>query len=833
MAEFLSPGVFVEEVPSSIQTVQSVSTSNMGIIAAAARGPSNTATLVTSNVQFQSIFGGLLRDSRGPLAMSAYFANGGRRVYYVRVAPADAVEATAEINSKRVDFQTNTGDGATATVTEAVLTPVAMDEIREETLTFSWRAAGTPVVAEGLVEMDGTTALLGDGAKTSFAARIDPTSLPTIDGTHYAVDPGGTITITEGGTETITLTQVGTTSIATGSTGNDTATLDLKTGILHMTWGDNTPTAAAITIGYTPATETLSISDDGAGVLTAGTVLTGDGTVAYGPTVTYSFTTTAPNTPHEGAPIVATHETKAWDTTPISVGTWANSMRLDIFGNDDYYNVATDTYSRFDMNVLILNTETNLFDVQESFEELVFDDIESPQYFADVVNDLSDLIQITEPATSAEAPAQLNGISHSQIVASGDGDAATERQITGTLAELTAVARSVTISWVSGGVSRSATDDGFGNLTGDVDAAGTNTINYTTGAFDFTIASTAVVDADTFVTLTYAEEAEESTHSEQFGDTTKGYTAGEDGTYDTTNWGRNEFTSPTLQASYSGLYALDRVEELMQVVIPDFAGDVQITKDLIDYVEGRASQPSGGDRFAVLTVPVGSSAQEAVDFFRFDINQFSKFSAMYWPWVKVADPTRDNRLVAFPPVAHIAGIYARTDTTRNVGKSPGGVIDGALRFLDSLETVPSQGERDLVYPNKINPLISSPQTGLAVWGVRTLSVTSEWRYINARRLFMFLEKSIFNSTHWIVFENNGPPLWARIRAQITGFLTGLFNDGLFAGNTPGEAFFVIVDESNNNEATINAGQVIIDVGIAPNKPAEFVRFRFQQKSLNA
>ena len=153
--------------------------------------------------------------------------------------------------------------------------------------------------------------------------------------------------------------------------------------------------------------------------------------------------------------------------------------------------------------------------------------------------------------------------------------------------------------------------------------------------------------------------------------------------------------------------------------------------------------------------------------------------------------------------------------------------------LDSLELIPAQGERDLVYANKINPLISSPQTGLAVWGVRTLSGTSEWRYINARRMFMFLEKSIFNSTQWIVFENNGPPLWARIRAQITGFLTGLFNDGLFAGNSPGEAFFVIVDDSNNTEASINAGQVIIDVGVAPNKPAEFVRFRFQQKTLNS
>lgn len=830
MAEFLSPGVFVEEVPSAVQTVQSVSTSNMGIVGAAERGPTNVATLITSNVQFQSIFGGLLRDSRGPLSMSAYFANGGRRAYYVRVAPADAVLATAEIHSKRYDFQTNTGDGVTAAVTELVLTPVAMDAIVAGSLSFSWRAAGTPVVAETLKEMDGVANLEGDAAKTSFVGRIDPASLPTIDGVHYALDPSGTMTVTEGGASTITLTQVGTTSIATGATGNDTATLDLNTGILHMTWGDNTPTAAVITLDYTPATETLTVSDDGAGVLTAGTVLTVDGAVTYDP-VTYAFTAAGGNEPHDGAPIVATHLVKAWDTTPISVGSWANDLRIDISGNPDYYTVATDTYARFNMNVLLRNTETNLFDVQEQYEELVFDDVDSPQYFADVVNDLSDLVVITEPADFLEAPTQLIGRSFSQILAGGDGDAATSKNITGSFAEVDLTPRSISITWVSGGDTKTITDDGSGNLIGNIDGTGTNTVDYTTGAFDVTFDTT--VDADSFVTATYAADSEEDAHSEVYGDTTKGYTAGTDGTYDTANWGRDEFTSPVLEPTYDGLYALNRIEELMQVVIPDFVGDTQITKDIIDYVEGRASQPSGGDRFAILAPPVGSSAQEAVDFFRFDINQNSKYSAMYWPWLKVADPTRDNRVVPFPSVSHIAGIYARTDTTRNVGKSPGGVIDGALRFLDSLETVPAQGERDLVYSNKINPLISSVQTGLAVWGVRTLSPTSAWRYINARRLFMFLEKSVFNSTHWIVFENNGPPLWARIRAQITGFLTGLFNDGLFAGNSPGEAFFVIVDESNNTEASINAGQVIIDIGVAPNKPAEFIRFRFAQKTLSS
>jgi phage tail sheath protein FI len=193
----------------------------------------------------------------------------------------------------------------------------------------------------------------------------------------------------------------------------------------------------------------------------------------------------------------------------------------------------------------------------------------------------------------------------------------------------------------------------------------------------------------------------------------------------------------------------------------------------------------------------------------------------------------NNRPTLVPALGHIAGVYARTYNNRNVGKSPGGTVDGALIYLVGLETSPTQEDRDLLYPNKVNPLISSTQTGLAVWGVRTISNVPDWRYINARRLFMFLEKSVFNATWWIVFENNGPGLWTRITAQLESYMGNLFSQGYFAGVNPSQAYFVVCDSSNNTPATIEAGQVIIDIGAAPNKPAEFVRMRFQQKSLNS
>jgi phage tail sheath protein FI len=927
MAEILSPGVFIEEVPSAVQVVQPVSTSNMGIVGATQRGPTDEATLVTSFSQFTRLFGPLIADSRTGLSMSSYFANGGRRAFVVRVMPADAVEAGSVsgdegfLTSARRDFQCNIGDGVTAVITEAVLTPTALvtpvvgaageagvsirwrsDDIENGTnLTFAFAAgvvtltsnealftaamvgkqitiagattpandgnyviasyidpsnvtyanvagvaevgAGTWVVdeaaADGLFERDGTTPLVQDTVGHPLAhyeGRV-VTFMPSdgVDSSLPSIAPGGTLTLhwldSASAAATLSLAQVGTTMRATGTTGaGSVAELDLITGYLTVTFaGADLPVVAddgnPIQLTYQPETTVRSISDDGSGAIPAdGTILTGAGTITYA-TAAYSFTTNAGYEPGTACPVLVDYDIEAWDLDPTSVGTWADDMRVESQGNDDYYTVTTDTYTRFNINIRLLNSATGDYDIVESYEEITFTDVTSAQYFPDVLNDLSDLLNVVEPALTGEGPQQLNGLARSLVVAAGD-ELIGNRQITTTLLDVPIVPRSFQLDWTDDtATARSITDDGAGNLIGDVDGAGTNTIDYTTGAIDVLLSDP--IQQDQLVPAVYRSVSEEEAHTDVF-------TGGSDGTFDATNYGRNQFTSPTLEPNFQGLYALNKIEELMQVVIPDFAGDVQITKDLIDYAEARKSLPSGGDRFIILMVPQGSTAQEAVDFLRLDVGQNTAFAAMYWPWVKIANPLADNRPLVFPPLGHIAGIYARTDSTRNVGKVPAGTVDGALRNLIGLEIDQiSQGERDVVYPARINPLISGPQTGLAVWGARTISLQSEWRYINARRLFMFVEKSVYNATHWIVFENNGPGLWARIKAQLQAFLTNLFNDGLFAGTTPAQAFFVIVDESNNDQASIDAGQVIIDVGIAPNRPAEFVRFRFQQKTLDS
>ena len=850
MAEILSPGVFIEEVPSAVQVVQPVSTSNMGIVGATQRGPTNEATLVTSFTQFTRLFGPLIADSWTGLSMAAYFANGGRRAYVVRVMPADAVEAGSVsgdegfLTSGRRDYQCNIGIGAPGAITNlgpsptALVTPV-VGVTGTAGVTFRWRSDDVAVVAENLFERDGTTPLVQDSVGHlghHYEGRVI-TSLPAdgVDSSLPSIMPGGVITLhwdPNGATPTtLALTQVGTTMRATGTSGAGTvAELDLITGFLVVTFaGAEVPVLAGdgtnIQLSFTPGTVTRSVVDDGSGAIPAdGTILSVAGSFTYA-TAAYTFTPNVGYEPGTNCPVLVDYDIEAWDLDPISVGTWANDMRVESQGNDDYYTVLTDTYTRFNINVRLLNDATGDYDIVETYEEITFTDATSAQYFPDVLNDLSDLVNVVEPALTAEGPTQLSGLARSLVVAAGD-ELTGNRLIQTTLLDTPIQPRTFQLDWTDDtGTARSITDDGAGNLIGDVDGAGTNTIDYTTGAIDVLLSN--AIQQDQLVTADYRSTSEEDSHTDIF-------TGGTDGTFDATNYGRNQFTSPTLEPSFSGLYALNKIEELMQIIIPDFAGDVQITKDLIDYVEARKSLPSGGDRFAILMVPQGSDAQEAVDFLRIDVAQNTAFAAMYWPWVKVADPLADNRPLVFPPLGHLAGIYARTDATRNVGKVPAGTVDGALRFLIGLEIDQiSQGERDVVYPARINPLISGTQTGLAVWGARTISLQSEWRYINARRLFMFVEKSVYNATHWIVFENNGPGLWARIKAQLQAFLTNLFNDGLFAGTTPAQAFFVIVDESNNDQASIDAGQVIIDVGIAPNKPAEFVRFRFQQKTLDS
>jgi phage tail sheath protein FI len=233
-----------------------------------------------------------------------------------------------------------------------------------------------------------------------------------------------------------------------------------------------------------------------------------------------------------------------------------------------------------------------------------------------------------------------------------------------------------------------------------------------------------------------------------------------------------------------------------------------------------------GDRMAILDPPPGFVPQQVKEW-RTDIaNYDSKYAALYYPWIEVFDPlTGRNR--AMPPGGHMAGIWARNDDTRGVHKAPANeVVRGAV----GLATQVTKGEHDLLNPAGINCIRSFPGRGIRVWGARTLSSEAEWRYLNVRRLFNYLEESILNGTQWVVFEPNDDALWARIRRTISAFLVNEWRKGALFGLTPDEAFYVKCDRETNPAEGIDAGQVVCEVGVAPVKPAEFVIFKLAQFS---
>ena len=231
------------------------------------------------------------------------------------------------------------------------------------------------------------------------------------------------------------------------------------------------------------------------------------------------------------------------------------------------------------------------------------------------------------------------------------------------------------------------------------------------------------------------------------------------------------------------------------------------------------------DRFAVLDPPAESNIQEVQDFRN---NYDTKYAALYYPWVTVRDPlVKDNRNV--PPSGHMIGIYARTDETRGVHKAPANEV---IRGIVDLEKLVNKREQDILNPSPVNINVlrdfRANGRGLRVWGARCITSDTAWKYVNVRRLFIYLEESLDEGTQWVVFELNDEPLWARVRQSVTNFLTRVWRDGALMGATPEEAFFVKCDRTTMTQDDIDNGRLIMLIGVAPVKPAEFVIIRIGQ-----
>jgi phage tail sheath protein FI len=289
------------------------------------------------------------------------------------------------------------------------------------------------------------------------------------------------------------------------------------------------------------------------------------------------------------------------------------------------------------------------------------------------------------------------------------------------------------------------------------------------------------------------------------------------------------------ESGRSGINGLAVADDVTMVIVPDLitaatkadgSTDLNLWKSVQTALISHCEQ--NGNRMAVLDAPPGMTPQQVKDW-RDEVAMYdSAFATLYYPWIKVDNPigVNGNSEVFVPPSGHVAGVWARTDETRGVWKAP---ANDTIRGVLDVERNVTQNEQSLLNPIGINCIRPFGTRGIRIWGARTLSSDSDWRYVNVRRLFNMIETTIHEGTQWAVFEPNDIALWEGVKRTLSGYLRGLWQAGALSGTTADQAFYVKCDAETNPPQSVDEGKLVVEVGIAPVKPAEFVVFRISQQ----
>jgi hypothetical protein len=288
------------------------------------------------------------------------------------------------------------------------------------------------------------------------------------------------------------------------------------------------------------------------------------------------------------------------------------------------------------------------------------------------------------------------------------------------------------------------------------------------------------------------------------------------------------------QADKLGLYAFDDVDDMAMHVSPGMSFNHQ--RETLEHCETRK------DRFAILDGPVVSGGDMEIP------GSAKGYGAMYVPWFKITKPSWmtgtpdapavpgalrrklikcDKNEVFCPPSGHVAGVFARVDGERGVHKAPANEVVMGITGLSQNINRLEQGQYN---DRGINVVRIFKDRGIRIWGARTLATKSDpsWKYVNVRRLFIMIEQSIMQGMQWAVFEPNDQFLWSKLSRDVRAYLLRVWRSGALFGKTPEEAFYVKCDSETNPRYLIDAGQVNVQVGICPVKPAEFVIFSIGQ-----
>ncbi len=292
----------------------------------------------------------------------------------------------------------------------------------------------------------------------------------------------------------------------------------------------------------------------------------------------------------------------------------------------------------------------------------------------------------------------------------------------------------------------------------------------------------------------------------------------------------SDYQDNPIAAPLNGLLAFEQVEDVSIVAAPGASsgwlaagGDATRAAQSGQSINGSviAHCEKMRYRMAVLDTPPKLLPDEVLDFRN---KRSSTHAALYYPWLTVSHPI-DGRRLNVPPASYVAGVFARTDNERGVSKAPANEV---VRSALDVETLLDKSASDQLNVQGVNCLRFFTGRGFLVWGARTISDDPEWKYVNVRRYFVYLERSIDVGTQWVVFEENGPTLWSAVRLTVEDFLLNEWKVGALPGAKPEQAFFVRCDASTMTADDLDNGRLICVIGIAPVRPAEFVIFRIGQ-----
>lgn len=869
MPQYKAPGVYVEEVERGAKPIEGVGTSTPGFLGEAERGPEDPR-LVTSYADYRRLFGGTVEERFLPQAVEGFFQNGGSRCYVGRVTPE--VTETGGVNlppigataghltpvRDTVDFGRTASDqelerdvlvaaieergDETVTITDLRITGAGSEDfelvtevppggIRVEagepepiTVAFTHpNGASTGDDATLVIDVAGNAT--ADDVTLTGTAISDPLGDSNNNG-ELGYSPGsfdfGAVPIDETVDVTITLYNLGEDEfdltdpgVSVGSSppfgiedqgdhSSETIPGGGSTDVtVTATPQDSAETTASLSVefGSGPSTEQIDLTVTGVftdEVLAAeegnstndGVLATATGPVDFG-TFVVGNTRTRTVTVHNRGDADVTLNEVGWtvgnsETFPVEEQAEIEDTGVVIPGGGS--------------TELTVRAEPNDVDQDAATLELT--------YSPGPGGNQSGTIEIDLTANVAESIIEL--------VANGPGDWAEGVAVSVADGSLFTPEENdffqVVVRYWSDPADRVAARGVLADPDEDMDNAPDPQVEEVYDNLTMDPESSdhygTVLEANSTLVGVNEEDSEDGARPAN-------------GTY----WLEGDFPDNAVEADHydgdapdpedrTGFAAFDQVDEITMVCVPDeHEYDNALSEKIVTHCQNNS------DRFAILNSPPSPPTPGNLR-----PTENSDFAAFYYPWLTIGHPDtgRDQDV---PPCGHVAGIYARSDQERGVHKAP---ANEQVRGIRGLQKTVSKGDQETLNPRGVNCIRTFRGRGTRVWGARTTSSDPAWKYVNVRRLFLFVEESIEEGTQWVVFEPNNEKLWARVRQTIRNFLTSVWQDGALMGSTAEEAFYVKCDRSTMTQNDIDNGRLICEIGIAPVKPAEFVVFRISQ-----